>query len=206
MYTKIIKSYIQKTNKNNFKYLSIDSQFVINKKMLLSYVGRNKDYKSKNGLRISAIVDTKGIPIYNSINSGNRYDSIFIINMMEKLFSLGLDPNDFYNKKKSKIYVLGDAGYHSKDNINFIKNNNMIQIIDYNKRNTKNEDIINENMLTKKQKEIFKKRHIVENSHAWKEEIFPRLGKIYDRELKNYENIHLLSIIHLILKRDYIDV
>ena len=60
MYTTIITEYIKNTNKNNFKYLSIDSQFVINKQMLKKNVGRNVQYKSKNGLRISAIVDING--------------------------------------------------------------------------------------------------------------------------------------------------
>ena len=61
MYISIITEYIKNTNKNNFKYLSIDSQFIINKQMFKNKVGRNVQYKSKNGLRISAIVDIYGI-------------------------------------------------------------------------------------------------------------------------------------------------
>ena len=34
MYTSVITNYIKNTNKNNFKYLSIDSQFIINKQIL----------------------------------------------------------------------------------------------------------------------------------------------------------------------------
>ncbi len=55
MYTTIITNYIKNTNKNNFKYLSIDSQFIINKQMFKNKVGRNIQYKSKYGLRVSAI-------------------------------------------------------------------------------------------------------------------------------------------------------
>ena len=52
MYTSVITNYIKNTNKNNFKYLSIDSQFIINKQMFKNKVGRNVQYKSKYGLRV----------------------------------------------------------------------------------------------------------------------------------------------------------
>ena len=50
MYTSIITNYIKNTNKNNFKYLSIDSQFIINKQMFKNKVGRNvqSKYSRKN--------------------------------------------------------------------------------------------------------------------------------------------------------------
>ena len=76
MYTSIITEYIKNTNKNNFKYLSIDSQFIINKQMFKNKIGRNVQYKSKNCLRISTIVDIHGIhgiPLINSINRGNQH-------------------------------------------------------------------------------------------------------------------------------------
>ncbi len=138
MYTSIITNYIKNTNKNNFKYLSIDSQFIINKQMFKNKVGRNIQYKSKYGLRVSAIVDTIGIPIVNSINKGNAHDSKFLIQMLEKLFSAGIDTNKFKEKKKSKITIFGDKAYDSANNRTFISNNNMNCIIDYNNRNTKN--------------------------------------------------------------------
>ncbi len=102
MYTSIITNYIKNTNKNNFKYLSIDSQFIINKQMFKNKVGRNVQYKSKYGLRVSAIVDTIGIPIVNSINKGNEHDSKFLIQMLEKLFSIGIDTNKFKEKINQK--------------------------------------------------------------------------------------------------------
>ena len=161
MYTSVITNYIKNTNKNNFKYLSIDSQFIINKQMFKNKVGRNVQYKSKYGLRVSAIVDTIGIPIVNSINKGSEHDSKFLIQMLEKLFSIGIDTNKFKEKKKSKITIFGDKAYDSTNIRTFISNNNMNCIIDYNKRNTKNLNKIKK--ITEKEKELYMKRTIIEN-------------------------------------------
>jgi len=202
MYTSIITEYIKNTNKNNFKYLSIDSQFIINKQMFKNKVGRNVQYKSKNGLRISAIVDIHGIPIINSINRGNEHDSKFLISMMQKLFSMGIDTLIFKEKKKSKITILGDAAYDTTDIREFIENNKMNAIIDYNNRNTK--DLNKIRKLTNKEEEKYKERNIVENSHTWKEMKIPRMGKIYDKKYENYVGINYLAIIDLILNRNLI--
>jgi len=202
MYTSIITEYIKNTNKNNFKYLSIDSQFIINKQMFKNKVGRNVQYKSKNGLRISAIVDIHGIPIINSINRGNDHDSKFLITMMQKLFSMGIDTSIFKEKKKSKITILGDAAYDTTNIREFIEENKMNAIIDYNNRNTK--DLNKIRKLTNKEEEKYKERNIVENSHTWKEMKIPRMGKIYDKKYKNYVGINYLAIIDLILNRNLI--
>ena len=57
-----------------------------------------------------------------------------------------------------------------------------------------------------KNKEILKKRSKIENSHAWKETIIPRLGKIYDKNYINFAGINFLSIINLIINRKVINV
>ena len=41
--------------------------------MFKNKIGRNVQYKSKNCLRISTIVDIHGIPLINSINRGNQH-------------------------------------------------------------------------------------------------------------------------------------
>ncbi len=167
-------------------------------------VGRNIQYKSKYGLRVSAIVDTIGIPIVNSINKGNVHDSKFLIQMLEKLFSAGIDTNKFKEKKKSKITIFGDKAYDSANNRTFISNNNMNCIIDYNNRNTKNLNKIKK--ITEKEKELYMKRTIIENSHAWKEMKIPRLGKIYDKKYENYVGTNYLAIIALILDRNLVKI
>lgn len=58
----------------------------------------------------------------------------------------------------------------------------MNAIIDYNNRNTK--DLNKIRKLTNKEEEKYKERNIVENSHTWKEMKIPRMGKIYDKNMK----------------------
>ena len=41
--------------------------------MFKNKIGRNVQYKSKNCLRISTIVDIHGSPLINSINRGNQH-------------------------------------------------------------------------------------------------------------------------------------
>jgi transposase len=202
MFTSIITEYIKNTNKNNFKYLSIDSQFIINKQMFKNKVGRNVQYKSKNGLRISAIVDIHGIPLINSINRGNDHDSKFLIEMMQKLFLMNINTTIFKEKKKSKITILGDSAYDTANIRKFIKDNNMNAIIDYNNRNT--QDLNKIKKLKNKEEEKYKERNIIENSHAWKEMKIPRMGKIYDKKYINYVGMNYLAIIDLILNRNLI--
>ena len=191
-------------NKNNFKYLSVDSQFIINKQMKNKYTGRNIQYKFKNGVRISAIVDINGIPLINSINKGSEHDSVCLINIMQQLFKLGISTIDFKNKKKSKITLLGDSAYDTKNIRNFLNENNMKGILRINNRNTKNKEKLR--YLTKDEEKILNKRSKIENCHAWKETIVPRLGKIYDKNYINFEGAHNLSIISLILSRKLIAI
>ena len=172
--------------------------------MFKNKVGRNIQYKSKYGLRISAIVDIQGIPLINSINKGNDHDSKFLIDMMHKLFSLGIDTNIFKQKKKSKITILGDSAYDTHNNRKFIKENNMSAIIDYNNRNTKNPKKIK--ILTEKEESTYKSRNIIENSHAWKEMKIPRMGKIYDKKYENFVGMNYLTIIDIILNRNLITI
>lgn len=85
--------------------------------------------------------------------------------MMQKLFSLGIDTTIFREKKKSKITLLGDSAYDTTNIRKFIKDNNMNAIIDYNNRNTKDTNKIKK--LTDREKERYKERNTIENSHAW---------------------------------------
>jgi len=49
-----------------------------------------------------------------------------------------------------------------------------------------------------------KKRIVVENSHAWREFIIPRLGKVYDKNIDNIYGQLYLSTIYLIFNRNLI--
>jgi transposase len=204
MFKTIIDRYVLSNNLLNFKYLSIDSQFTMNKFGSTKNMGRNKQYKSKYGIRTSCIVDKIGIPLIYSINKGSSHDSLHLINMLNKLLTILPSPAKYKNSKKYNMYFLGDAGYDTKDNINFIKKNNITPVVLYNKRKTINQKIINEHLFTNHQTEIYKKRIVVENSHAWREFIIPRLGKVYDKNIDNIYGQLYLSTIYLIFNRNLI--
>jgi hypothetical protein len=74
-----------------------------------------------------------------------------------------------YTKKnnKHKRYMLADAGYDTHEVKNKIKDFNIVPIIDYNKRNTKDDKIINNNILTERECDIYCKRIKIENSFSW---------------------------------------
>ena len=56
-------------------------------------------------------------------------------------------------------------GYDSKKNHNFLITKGYIPLIVQNKRNIKNKCLLR--TFNKKQKKIYKRRHIVENYHSW---------------------------------------
>jgi transposase len=57
------------------RYISIDSQFITNRYMCNKHIGRHKFYKSKNGIKLSTIVDNNGIPLSLILKAGNLHDS-----------------------------------------------------------------------------------------------------------------------------------
>jgi hypothetical protein len=73
MFKIIIDKYISSNNLLNFKYLSIDSQFIMNKNGLTKNMSCNIQYKSKYGIRTSCIVDKIGIPLLYSINKNTFF-------------------------------------------------------------------------------------------------------------------------------------
>jgi hypothetical protein len=74
-------------------------------------------------------------------------------------------------------------------------------LIKWNKKNTKNKDIIKKNKFTKKENRVYKKRIIVENFFSWKDIMIPRSDKIYDRKILNFMGLFLLLSAMLIIKK-----
>lgn len=61
-YKSLLKKYFNKNKTIKLKYQSIDTSFILNK-YGVNISKRNKYYKNKRGLKLSAIVDVHGIPI-----------------------------------------------------------------------------------------------------------------------------------------------
>lgn len=196
IYKKISETYIDRSHTAK-KIVSIDSQFIRNRLMSTKskIIGRNKYYKNKRGTKLTAIVDEKGLPLTISVDNGCKHDSTLLIKECNKLIENG------ENKRFDKMYLLADSGYDSYSNKQFLIDNGIEPIIKWNRKNTKNKQIIKQNKFTKKQCKMYKERIIVENFFSWKDIIIPRSDKIYDRTVKNFVGMLLIMSSEIILKK-----
>jgi IS5 family transposase len=177
-----LKTYLKK-NINETKVLSLDSTFIPNKNGT-EKIGRNTFYKSKKGIKLTTIVDSKGIPLKMCFNKGNRHDARIAPKILNKL-----DPNKTNNK-----YILADKGYDSKKIRRIIRSKNYKPIIARRKTNKK------QKLLTKREKRIYKKRIIVENSFSWIR-MFAKIDRYYEKTLKSFNGLILLAFSIIIFKR-----
>jgi hypothetical protein len=162
-------------------------------------LGRNIKYKSKNSINLQSITDNFGIPLGFSVLKGSDSE---ISNMINVLKEINIeDYNHLKKSNKHKKYFTGDAGYDSSVNCSYLNNIGYTSLIWYNKRKTKNKNIIKKRKLTGHKKEKYKNRHIVENYFSWMDIKIPRLVRIYDKKIKNYMNMVYMATTDLIIGR-----
>ena len=143
-----VKIYYKTNEKiNEIKNLFIDSTMIknINGCELL---GRNHYDRNRLGNKITVLVDEKGIPVSIFISKANVYDS--------KITEQAI------NNASIKIIhkrIIGDKGYISNKTKNKLKNKRISLIYPY----RKNQQLKNSTF----QKNLLKKRHIVENFFSW---------------------------------------
>jgi len=173
-----------KNNKKESKILSMDSTFIQNKNGI-EKIGRNVFYKNKKGIKITTIVDNKGIPLKMRIDEGNRHDAILAPKIINNMVP---------NKKNIKKYILADKGYDSQKIRNLINKKKYIPLISKRKNNYKAK------ILSNKEKKIYHNRIIVENSYSWIKS-FAKVEKFYEKKIKSYKGLLLLAVSILIFKR-----
>ena len=179
-----LKKYLE-SHKNNSKYLSLDSTFISNKQGI-EKIGRNVYYKNKRGRKLSAIVDSKGIPINLHITNGNKHDSKNAPKIIDKL---ALD-----NYDKNKTYFLADKGYDSNKIRELVKKKWMKPIIA--RRKTKS----NTKSLKKKEIKIYRRRIKVENYFSWMKQN-AKVNNIYEKSIKSYVGIIYLCSSIIIYRK-----
>lgn len=172
-------------NKSNSNYQSIDSSFVSNK-YGTEEIGRNTFYKNKNGRKITALVDEKGIPLKIDISRGNTHDAKIAPRVLENIDE---------NKSESRKYILGDKGYDSKKIREVIRSKKYKPLIP--KRRYKGKPIRSK----EKYRKHYKKRIVVENFIAWIK-MYPKIDKVYEKTIKSYTGLLYLGISVLIYKKD----
>jgi DDE family transposase len=116
---------------------------------------------------------------------------------LSKLF-IRLKTYKYRNHNRYKQYMLADKGYYSKHNINRLKTEGYIPIISVNRRNTKSKQL---KELSKREKIIYKKRLKVENYFGWIKR-YPKIDKLYEKNIDNYYSLLLLVSAILIINRN----
>jgi hypothetical protein len=185
-YIELLKKYLIKTKNNTLNSLYTDTTFIVNKKGI-NEKARNKYMKNKNCNKVSIITDNKFIPIDIQIFKGNLNDS----NILQQQF-MNIDTYMNYSK-----YFIADKGYCSSKIRNLLIAKNILPIIPYNKRNTKDKNKINK--LTETDKNRYKKRinieHVFSNLKS-----NHKLENRYEKYIHNYEGLLYLYFIKILCK------
>lgn len=202
VYETSLKKYLKNTKiTEELKYQSIDSTFIedINGSKYASYSGIYKRRKgeSSKGIKITSIVTTNGIPISVSINTAKNNDTPILPNAIKNIV-INCNTKRYSNHNRFKQYFLADSGYDSKNNIKLIKKLGYTSLIKYNKKNTKNKNLMR--IFNKKQEKIYKKRNIIENYHSWFKK-FIKIKCLYEHKIENYRGLLLLGISIIIHRR-----
>ncbi len=196
-YVCLLSKYLNINQKEKLKHQSIDSTFIANKNGLRKNLARNGFNKNKYCLKVSFIVDSKGIPLSVLIKKGNIHDSQFFEDHLKNML---IDPKFSKIKKNplSRPFLLADTAYDSKNLRKTCTLNGYVPIIPFNSRNSKNPKKTKK--LTKEEKIIYKKRIIVENSICWfkKKE---RVNVMKERSIEAYESFLFLSLLETIYRR-----
>ena len=96
----------------------------------------------------------------------------------------------YRNRPERKQYFLCDSGYDSVEIDKTLRNDGYEPIILQNKRNIKDPAKIRK--LTEKQKKIYKKRTVVENSYSWLKQ-YPKMNCMYEKRVCNFKGLALFA-------------
>jgi len=186
-----LNRYFKSNLAGKLKYQSVDSFFIPNK-YGVNEIGRNKFYKSKKGTKISIICDNLNVPISVEIRAGNNSDKSLLVDNLNNFF---INTKTFHLKdsNKYKQYLLADKGYDFKDIRQILTDKGYYPIIDHNKRNTK--DLSKIKKLSKKGKNLYKKRIHIERLISHLKYSVKRLLIRFDRNIKTFNLFIFISII-----------
>lgn len=164
-----------------------------------TFIDTNRYNGRKKYFKISSVTDSLGTPLITKPVSSKESDSLSLIKTIDEL------PIDLKTLNNSKINrykqnLLADSGYCSKKNRSYLKRKGYTSLIKYNKRNTKNKKIINENKFNKKDKQIYKKRFVIEAYFSWIKN-FPVINQNYQKTISSYEGLVSLASFIIISKR-----
>jgi len=191
LYLCVLNRYFSTDKFGKLKYQSIDTTFCTNL-YGSEMMGRNVKYKSKNGIKLSVIVDSNGVPFSLSMASGNINDCRIANEHINKPL---IDPETSRVKHNNRYTqkMLCDAGYHNSSFYKTLKQKGYDPIIDVNKRNTKDKVKI-EKMKVDKMRYIknSSNRLTVERFNAWIHK-FPKITRVVEKTIKSFRGILMLA-------------
>jgi hypothetical protein len=184
-YQMILEKYYSYNKPSKMKRVSLDSTFARSKGLING--GYSKFHDRKKGIKLSGLCDINNVMFSLSIYRGNTNDNITVRTSFDKKL---IDPCTYKYRKNNryKQKALCDTGYHSNDNLKYLKKKGFDVLIPINPRNTKNEQKLEQ--IKKHNKKIFnsdtyKKRCGIENQFA-KIKAYPKLASVYEKNLESY--------------------
>jgi len=174
-----INEYLKRNHETKLEVISVDSTNIQNRNCK-ELIHRNPYNKNKRSAKVSAIVDSNGIPIGITVDDSKLF---------HKVFDNVIKNKALVNKINKNITLLADKGYDSKIIRNKIKKSKMKCIIAHNKRNTKDKSKIKS--LNNYEKIIYKKRVKVEHFFG-AIKYYPKINCVYEKTLSSYKNLVLI--------------
>ena len=137
--------------------------------------------------------DSNGVVIKSTTNNENMYDSaIFINDIKENYFVAGK------LLEKYKTYYCADAGYYTKEILEYLNENGFTAIINANKKNTKDIKKLKKLKITKYEKYIYNKRFAIENTNS-NIKSFKLVQTRMDRNINSFNNTLFISYVMFII-------
>lgn len=189
-FNETVNMYIRENPENKLDIRMTDTSSIINK-YGKENVGRNKYYNNKRVTKISLIADKLGTPLDVKIYSGNMYDSKILENHIDEKSVMNNDIDVKYRN-----IMLADKGYDSTQVRKILEDKGYKNsIIDYNKRNTKDQKKIKK--LTREERIIYNMRVRIEQTFM-KLKRYRRVDERYDRKLNTYEGFVKMGLMKII--------
>ena len=162
----------EKYSKNRtFKNMFVDSTIIQNYNCSDSdYIDYYYKIVSKKQMKLSVICDSNKIPLVYELSKPQKSDIKGCIDMIPKI----------NNNLKKKSFIMGDKGYVVNKKYYRNKNKN-IKIVSNKRKNQLKQNTV-------KEKNLLKKRYLVENCFATIKNSYKRIRHIYERKIKYFNN------------------
>lgn len=197
LYKKVLNLYLSENFCEDMKFQKTDTVFIPNKQCK-ELLGRNVEYKSKQGIKISFIVTSKNVPIATSAARGSDADCVIFNDTYNNLL---IDPktDKYRNNNRYKQYMLADAGYDSEEIATKLREAGYTVYMGKNLRRAKKESfkIV---PISDKDHSIYNKRVGIENLNALIKQ-YGILSHVYEKTIESYMGLLLLVLSYIVYNK-----